>query len=183
MFSELLTVFYEAANLVNERLIGRQPRDPQDGPYLSPNHLLLGNATARIPSGPFQQTNNLRRRHEFVQKIVDAFWKKWMQDYFPSLLIQQKWHVEKRNAKVNDIVLIQDSNTVRGNWKLGRVSKVFPSEDGKVRNVEVQYKNLASNKSDSDDTCMIGTGFTSFKRPVQRLIVLVPSDEVDADEN
>ena len=42
MFSELMTVFYEVANLVNERPIGRQPKDPDDGSYLSPNHLLLG---------------------------------------------------------------------------------------------------------------------------------------------
>ena len=32
MFSELMTVFYEVTNLVNERPIGRQPKDPDDGP-------------------------------------------------------------------------------------------------------------------------------------------------------
>lgn len=36
-FSELQTVCYEAANLVNER--------PDDGSYLCPNDLLLGRAT------------------------------------------------------------------------------------------------------------------------------------------
>ena len=36
-----------------------------------------------------------------------------------------------------DIVLIQDSNQVRGNWKLGQVSKVKPGDDGKVRNVVI----------------------------------------------
>ena len=87
MFSELMTVFYEAANVLNERPIGRQPKDPDDGSYLSPNHLLLGRATPRIPSGPFRETSNLNKRYEFVQKIVDAFWKRWIRDYFPSLLI------------------------------------------------------------------------------------------------
>ena len=52
MFSELMTLFYEVANLVNERPNGRQSKDPDDG-SLCPYHLLLGRATLRIPSGPF----------------------------------------------------------------------------------------------------------------------------------
>ena len=48
MFSELMTVFYEVGNLVNERPIGCQPKDPDDGSYLSPNHLLLGRAMRRV---------------------------------------------------------------------------------------------------------------------------------------
>ena len=41
-FSELQTVCYEAANLVNERPVGRHPTSPEDGTYLCPNDLLLG---------------------------------------------------------------------------------------------------------------------------------------------
>ena len=41
-FSELQTVCYEAANLVNERPVGRHPTSPEDGTYLYPNDLLLG---------------------------------------------------------------------------------------------------------------------------------------------
>ena len=44
-FSELETVCFEAANLVNERPIGRHPTSPDDGTYLCPNDLLLGRAT------------------------------------------------------------------------------------------------------------------------------------------
>jgi hypothetical protein len=48
MYSELQTVFYEIANLMNERPIGKVSPDPDDGKYLCPNDLLLGRATARI---------------------------------------------------------------------------------------------------------------------------------------
>ena len=40
-----------------------------------------------------------------------------------------------------DCVLLQDSSLVRGQWQLGKVSQVYPDSDGKVRRVEVQYKN------------------------------------------
>lgn len=175
-FSELQTVCFEAANLVNERPIGRHPTSPQDGTYLCPNDLLLGRSTSRVPSGPFRATANPNHRHEFVQQIVDAFWKKWTRDHFPSLIVQQKWHTDERNLAVGDIVLIQDSNQVRGNWKLGRVSKVKPGNDGKVRNVEVQYKNP---KPGEPAQKYDGRDYVTVERAVHRLVVLLPVDDKD----
>ena len=87
-FSELQTVGFEVANLVNERPIGRHPTSPDDGTYLSPNDLLLGRATSRVPSGPFRESSNPRQRFKFVENAVNYFWKKWTRDFFPSLLIQ-----------------------------------------------------------------------------------------------
>lgn len=174
MFSEFQTVCFEAANLVNERPIGVHPTDPKDDAYLSPNHLLLGRASARIPSGPFRQTKNERLRFEFVQKLVDSFWKRWIRDWFPSLLVRQKWHVDKRNVCVGDVVMVQDSNAVRGQWKIARVSKTFPGIDGRVRKVEVQYKCPPLNESPR--VCK-GRAYTTIQRPVQRLVVIVAADE------
>lgn len=43
--------------------------------------------------------------------------------------------------RVGNRVLIQDSNQVRGNWKRGKVSKVYPGDNARVRKVDVEYKN------------------------------------------
>ena len=72
-FSELQTVLYEVANLLNERPIGRHPTSPDDGAYLCPNDLLLGRATSRVPSGPFDEKANNRQRFTFVQTIISTF--------------------------------------------------------------------------------------------------------------
>ena len=50
---ELYTCLLEAANLVNQRPIGRIPNDPNDGSYLCPNDILLGRCSSTIPQGPF----------------------------------------------------------------------------------------------------------------------------------
>ena len=113
--AELQTVCFEATNLLNERPIERHPQSPEEGTYLCPNDLLLGRATARVPGGPFLKTTNPNHRHKFVQNIVDSFWKKWTRDYFPILIVCQKWHTERRNLQEGDVFLIQDSNQVRGN--------------------------------------------------------------------
>ena len=174
-FSELQTVLFEVANLINERPIGRHPRSPEDGSYLCPNDLLLGRSTARVPSGPFRESTNPRFRFEFIQNIVNSFWKRWTTNYFPDLIVRQKWHTAHRNLKTGDIVLIQDSNLVRGQWRLGIVSNTFPGCDGKVRKVEVQYKNP---KQGEPVTKYQGRGYVTIERPVHRLVLLIPKDDI-----
>ena len=167
-FSELQTVIYETAQIVNQRPIGIHRTHPDDGSYLCPNDLLLGRASPEIPQGPFKQRASDRCRLDFIQQVVRGFWKKWTRDYFPGLIIRSKWHVERRNVKKGD-VLIQDSNAVRGNWKIGIVTEVHPSHDNKVRRVTVSYKNLHQNGTSAR--------YTSIERAVHKLIVLVAVDQ------
>ena len=122
-FSELQTVLFEIANLLNERPIGINPTDPEEGTYLCPNDLILGRASTRVPPGTMDTSPNLKRRWAFIQQIVDSLWKRWHRDYFHTLIIRQKWHVARRDLQVGDIVLVQDANTIRGNWRLAEVKE------------------------------------------------------------
>ena len=169
-FSELQTVAFEVSNIMNERPIGRHPTSPNDTQYLCPNDLLLGRATSRVPQGPFNVEVNNKRRFELVQNIVSLFWKKMVRDYFPSLIIQQKWHTSFRNVRVGDIVLVQDSHAIRGSWKLARVNKIYTDKDGLVRNCCIQYKPANVDSS-------VNKGLVTIQRPVQRLVVVLPTEE------
>ena len=169
-YPEMQTVLFEIANLVNERPIGKHPDDPNDGHYLSPNEMLLGRATARVPSGPFKECTSIRQRHEFIQSIVNSYWKKWNRDFFPTLLVRPKWHTERRNIMVDDVVLVQDANALRGQWIMGRVRKVFPGTDGRVRRCELAYHTPPDNKNEY-------VPCKTFERPTHKLVVLIPVDE------
>ena len=85
-----------------------------------------------------------------------------------------KWHTTKSNLKKGDIVLIQDSNQIRGQWELGKVSEVFPGEDGIVRKVQVAYKNPKPGKPPH---MYNGRGYITVERSVNRLVLLLPVDE------
>ena len=100
--------------------------------------MLLGRASPEVPQGPFQETKNPRKRVEFVQRIIDSFWRRWTRDVFPLLVPRRKWNLEKRNVRIDDIVIVQDGTAIRGKWKVGRVIDVYPRNDGKVRNVKVK---------------------------------------------
>ena len=80
-------------------------------------------------------------------------------------MIRQKWHVEKRNLKVGDVVLMRDLNAVRGCWQLGQVTRVYPSDAQIVRQVDVRYK-IPTNKK-----CSV------VKWAIQSLVVLLPVEE------
>ena len=77
-------------------------------------------------------------------------------------MVQPKWHTEKRDLQVGDVVMMQDSNTVRGEWKMAVVCEAIRSSDNRVRRGIIEYK--------SENGTRI-----RVERPVQRLIVLVPA--------
>ena len=156
-FSELQTTVFECAQLVNQRPIGRHPTDPEDGSYLCPNDLILGRSTSHIPQGPFEHGTSKSKRFRFIQNLADAFWTKLIRDYFPTLVIRSKWHFSKRKMKVGDVVFVKDVNVLRGKWRIGRITQIYPSTDSQVRKVSVLCKAFAeeTNSNDSKSTKMI----------------------------
>ena len=96
-----------------------------------------------------------------------------MELFAPTLVHRQKWHQPERKVQVGDIVLILDKNTLKGEYRLGRVVETHPSKDGNVRKVSVAYKNFMVGKKVSEYK---GVKDTIVKRSVQRLVLLVPID-------
>ncbi|KAK3896107.1 hypothetical protein Pcinc_000205 [Petrolisthes cinctipes] len=171
-FGELQTVLFEVANLLNERPIGLKPGyDIDMGAYLCPNDLLLGRSSNKVPSGPMGNEPDVRKRFTIIQTIVTTFWKRWMRDYFPTLLVRHKWHTERRNLQKGDIVLVQDNDLVRGNWRLAQVFQANAGKDGKVRDVVLRYKPLCS----SDE--YKGRKDRLVNRSVHRLVLLLPIED------
>ncbi|XP_068224543.1 uncharacterized protein [Palaemon carinicauda] len=170
-FSDLQTTFFEIANLMNERPIGIKPgMDVELGTYLCPNDLLLGRASNKVPSGSWSTSGDTKKRLNFIQNVVDTFWRKWQRDYFPTLIVRQKWHTDKRNVQPGDIVLIKDTNVVQGKWKMGQVVDTETGRDNKVRDVSIRYKIQRPGKYK-------GQSDTVIKRSVHKLVVLLPVEE------
>ena len=59
-YPEFQTIMYEAAQIVNQRPIGRNPANPEEGTYLAPNDLLLGRSTNHVPQGPFAEKSSVK---------------------------------------------------------------------------------------------------------------------------
>ena len=123
--------------------------------------MLLGRATSEVPQGPYSNTKNPRKRVEFVQTLVNSFWKRWSRDVQPVLVPRKVWQNEKRNVRLKDIVVVADSNAIRGKWSVGKVLEVFPGSDGHVRNVKVKLQS------------------GEYTRPVTKIAVIYPAEGYD----
>lgn len=94
-----------------------------------------------------------------------------MRDFFPTLIVRQKWHTNVRNVKVCDVVLIQDSNAVRRHWKLAQVTKAKPGKVGNVRDVELRYK------VQEPGSTYHGQVDSKTHRSVHRIVIILPVEE------
>ena len=172
--AEFLTVCLEVSNTINERPIGLLPSLDSEINVLTPNCLLLGRATASNPGGWQPEGFSLKTRFQLVSSIGEQFWKHWLQLFAPTLVYQSKWHTSKPDLRVGDVVLVADSNCLRGNYYLAKVAKTHPGKDGKVRSVTLAYKNYKVGESVKEYR---GARDTFIVRSVQRLILLVPVDD------
>ena len=76
-----------------------------------------------------------------MQHFAEAFWRRWISDYLPSLLPWKKWLTNDLAIKVGDVVLIIDEQAPRNIWRKGVVGQTFPGNDGEIRVVEIKTAN------------------------------------------
>ena len=152
---ELHTAFTGAESLLNLRPLTYQSADIKDDVPLTPNHFLFGQVGGKFaPESVDTEDYHPKRRWRRVQELVRHFWKRWMQEWLPSLSQRRKWNKENRDLEEGDVVLVISQDTPRGKWPLGRVLKVYPGKDGHVRVVKVKV------------------GAKEFTRPISKLCPL-----------
>ena len=175
--STLRTLMYEAMAIVNSRPLSVQSLEHSEGPLpLTPNHLLTQKSGVVVPPPPgvfVKEDVYLRRRWKQVQHLTNVFWERWRKEYLQTLQARVKWQDDQPNFSVGDIVLLQD-DAPRCKWPLARIVKVYPSEDGLVRSVQLQ---MATSQLDRHGKPVREISF--LDRPVHKLIPLVISSEVD----
>ena len=137
----LVTVLAQVEAIINYRPITKVSDDPRDPEALTPVHLLypgvkLTNSVCALPPAP-PGGEVLRYSFQRARSLVDAFWKRWSNDYLSTLKERQKWIKSKDDLKVGQLVLLVDEVKSRNDWRLGRVKSVS-GDDSHVRTVEVQ---------------------------------------------
>ena len=137
----LLTFMAEVESLLNGRPLTHVTSDYRDEEALTPNHFFLGRANPNFPPDVVTDKDLCsRKRRKHAQVMSQHFWKRWLREYLPALTERRKWRKDARNVSEGDLVLVVDENSPRGCWPLGRVTRVLPGDDGRVRAAEVRTK-------------------------------------------
>lgn len=136
---ELLSAVVGAEGLMNSRPLTYQSTNPSDLTPLTPNHFLHGQLGGKFaPETVDEVAFNPRKRWRQVQELVRHFWHRWLWEWIPSLSGRKKWRSDQADLKVGDVVIVMSTDTPRGKWPLGRIVKLFPGKDNKVRVVDIQ---------------------------------------------
>ncbi|XP_067951010.1 uncharacterized protein [Watersipora subatra] len=172
--AEFLTVCTEAANVMNERPLGRIPSDDGEINMLTPNSLLLGRCFSNSLGHATQLADSSSMRADLVEQVSDRFWKHWLQLLAPTMAVHTKWLKNQRNLQVGDIVLVSDSNALRSQYHLAEVIKTYPDKKGLVRRADLRYRSYSTGKSMKTYT---GGASVVITRSVHRLALVVPVEE------
>lgn len=173
--ASLRTFLYEVMAILNSRpLTTEYLNDPLGPDPLTPNHILTMKSTNLLPPpGQFiKEDLYLRKRWRRVQFLANEFWARWKKEYLLNLQHRQKWNKDRRNASINDIVILQDDTVPRNQWKLAKVTEVYLGQDGRVRRCK-----LLISDSTLDERGKRITKPTYLERPIHKTVTLLEADQ------
>ena len=169
------TLMCEVESVVNSRpLTVDSLNDPNAPSPLTPNHLLtMKTQVVLTPPGVFQTKEEYsKKRWRRIQHFANEFWLRWRKEFLHSLQERPKWNKSRRNLEIGDIVLLMDEGEIRSNWKLGKVTNIYPDEAGLVRSVELI---IGDGSLDSKGKRLrVPTG---LERPIHKLILSVAKEQ------
>lgn len=155
-YEELATIFCKIEAILNSRPLCPLSSSPEENDYLSPGHFLVGGPLTAVPLPSYLDLKErLLDRWQLVYKLSQQFWARWRTEYLSTLQRRPKWTAQSQNLKVGDLVLLKD-DSMPLSWPTAKVVEVHPGKDGVVRVATVK------------------TGRTSFRRPVVKLVPLLP---------
>ncbi|XP_065131850.2 uncharacterized protein [Paramisgurnus dabryanus] len=157
---EVLTTFLaEVTAIINSRPLIPVSVDPEDPLILTPATLLT-QKYGSCPNVELDHTDLYRRQWKRVQNLASTFWDRWRKQYLSTLQPRKKWQFKNQDITTGSVVLMKDSQSKRNQWPLGRITKVLPSGDGRVRKVEIKIVNKGEPKV--------------FVRPITEVVMLIP---------
>ncbi|XP_055590148.1 uncharacterized protein LOC129742292 [Uranotaenia lowii] len=135
----LLTLTIDAEYMVNSRPLTYMPLESDESESLTPNHFIHCSSKGIKPptAKPTNVVDALRTSLGQVNRQLDIFWHRWVQEYLPTLTRRTKWFEDVAPIAEGNLVVIVDESK-RNDWVRGRVVKLFPGTDGRVRRALVQ---------------------------------------------
>ena len=144
------TAFAWVSNELNNLPIclGSRYKNLDNLDLITPNRLIQGRSNRRAMSGPCT-IEAPSRMLEKMDDIFEAWWKVWSEERLADFVAKPpKWFRSDPDLELGNIVVFQKRGPEQAIgspvWTIGRIVNVTKSAaDGRVREVEVEYKNAS----------------------------------------
>ncbi|OXA46713.1 Pro-Pol polyprotein [Folsomia candida] len=161
-FDEMRTCLAAVSCTINDRPLTALTEDGDDLIALTPSMFMRDLPIANFPEGKSIGASELRGAYGKMQTIKEGLQARFRKEYL-GILVQKNSESKSRTPQVGDIVLVGSENKKRFEWPLGKIMKLFPGKDGKIRLAEVK---ICKNPRGQNFSTIILT------RPLQRLYPL-----------
>lgn len=137
-YEELQTLFAQVEAVLNSRPLCPLSASPDDFHCLTPGHFLIGRALTALPEPAVEDGHSTNlQRHARLQQIHQHFWQRWQREYIAELQLRRKWKTNADSVKIGDLVLLQEDGVPPLCWRLGRIARLFPGQDGVSRVADI----------------------------------------------
>ena len=112
-------------------------------PPLTPSSLVIGRRLLDQESLSsdieISDKKSLTKRARYLETLLSHFFNRWKSEYLPSLREHHrvKSQQSNRTAQAGDIVCVYKDKIPRQKWTLGRITRLLPGKEGKIRAAEV----------------------------------------------
>ncbi|XP_070144167.1 uncharacterized protein [Drosophila kikkawai] len=162
-FEELATLLAKIEACLNSRPLSPMSEDPSDLLALTPGHFLVGGPLLSTAEPEIKgEAKSILNRWQHLKAQHQQFSVRWKEEYLKELHKRYKWQYPTRNLQIGDMVVVKEDNLPSDEWRLGRISSVFPGADDLIRVVEIR------------------TARGTIKRPVHKVILLPAEDQVSS---
>ncbi|XP_075156162.1 uncharacterized protein LOC142229484 [Haematobia irritans] len=137
-FEEFCTLLSKIESCLNSRPISRMSEDPTDLNPLTPGHFLTGGPLLAPPEPSYDtHPESVVNRWQRVKVLQQHFCQRWKTEYLRELHKRNKWKNPEKDIEIDSVVVIRDENLPPNEWRIGRVVKLYPGKDKRVRVVDV----------------------------------------------
>ena len=179
-YGEMQVLLADIMDKMNNRPIGLKSLSEEYLVPLTPNCLLLGKTTTRIPTlGDCEyKEENYHGRLRYTMELLQYWVKEYEKQVFFSMLPYQKWKDARRhiNLKVGDVCLLIYPGKIKDKYRYCRVDEVHPDHNGVVRNVTVS---LRCRNAREKVQLYRARKPMQMKVGIQRLCLICPQEEVN----
>jgi len=168
---EFLTLLAKTSAALNSRPLTPLSNSPDDFEVLTPFHFLTLRPPKVIPQENLMDIRQNRlNRWQLAQQMAQHLFRRWSTQYLQTLQQKHKWLEPQTDVTPGLLVLVHDDDGELGpqKWILGRIEKVYPGPDGKVRVTDVRIPTPNDDKKKKQ--------FRILRRPITRLSPL-PIDQ------
>ncbi|XP_018300724.1 uncharacterized protein [Mycetomoellerius zeteki] len=135
---ELNTFTAEVEGILNSRPIIPLSSNPNDTSALTPAHYFIGKPLTALPEGNLTCVPaNRLSTWQHITKMRQDFWARWYLEYLNELQVRHKWSKDGPQLNIGTMILIKDKRIPCTQWVLGRITRLYPGDDGVIRTASI----------------------------------------------